>query len=134
MLSMRSQLTTQAARWVRDRMIRAGPGYVKLGQLVGMREDLVGKPTATVLRELCRNVPPMEFEQVVAIIRAEQPRIASVSRAPIAAGSVGQVHRARIATEGGGGATVAVKVGDAWRVDPSALASAMNNGEMRQAA
>ena len=33
-----------------------------------------------------------------------------------------------------GDATVAVKVGDAWRVDPSALASAMNNGEMRQAA
>ena len=31
-------------------------------------------------------------------------------------------------------ATVAVKVGDAWRVDPSALAFAMNNGEMRKAA
>ena len=88
-----------------------GPTYIKLGQLLSTRPDLLPDEYLNALANLQDNVSPVDFEEVKEIIETELGT--KISKAfnqfeekPLASASIGQVHRAELHS----GKPVAVKV------------------------
>jgi ubiquinone biosynthesis protein len=84
---------------LREMLDELGPTFVKFGQLLSTRPDIVPPDIIAELRGLQDDVRPFPFEQVEQVIEAELEL--SLERAflefetePIAAASIGQVHRA----------------------------------------
>ena len=88
-----------------------GPAYIKFGQVLSTRPDVVGDELANQLRVLQDKLPPFPTEAAKAQIEAELglpvDQVFSEFSAPVAAASIAQVHKARLAETG---ETVAVKV------------------------
>ena len=78
-----------------------GPSFVKLGQILSTRPDLISQKYADELSKLTEQVTPFSGEEVRKIIQQElkQPPeklFLSFSEKPLAAASIGQVHAARL--------------------------------------
>jgi len=88
-----------------------GPAYIKFGQVLSTRPDIVGEELSQQLKVLQDKLPPFPTETAKAMIEAElgQPvaTLFSEFSEPVAAASIAQVHRARLAETG---EEVAVKV------------------------
>ena len=96
---------------LRNILIELGPVYVKLGQLLSTRPDLLPGRYVDTLTDLQANVPPVPWGEVEILIRQElsQPLesiFSDIDRNAIAAGSIGQVYRAVLVN----GQQVALKV------------------------
>ncbi len=94
-------------------MARLGPSYVKLGQFLATRPDIVGMATARSLEQLQDRMEPFPQADAVATLERTlgQPlaELFAEFGPPVAAASIAQVHKARTpATDGG--REVAVKI------------------------
>ncbi|MFL6043431.1 MAG: ABC1 kinase family protein [Gaiellales bacterium] len=98
-------------RHLREMLDELGPTFVKFGQLLSTRPDLVPPEVAAELRKLQDAVSPFPYEDVEQVIREElRAEVGELFEefdpVPVAAASIGQVHLARLPT----GRRVAVKV------------------------
>jgi predicted unusual protein kinase regulating ubiquinone biosynthesis (AarF/ABC1/UbiB family) len=80
---------------------RMGPTYVKLGQLLSSRPDLLSAPYIEALSRLQDDVAPFPFAEVREVLTSELGArlsniFAEMDEAPLAAASLGQTHRARL--------------------------------------
>jgi len=84
---------------VRMALIDLGPTFIKLGQVLASRPDLVGPSLGEELKLLRANVEPDDIEQVRQTLRNElggdyESHFRSIDPRPLATASIGQVHRA----------------------------------------
>ena len=96
---------------LRKILIELGPVYVKLGQLLSTRPDLLPSSYIEELSTLQDDVPPVSWTDIEVVLRQQlrQPIeeiFTSINPRPVAAGSIAQTHRAVLAD----GREVALKI------------------------
>ncbi|MGA3006444.1 MAG: AarF/ABC1/UbiB kinase family protein [Opitutaceae bacterium] len=86
---------------IRLALTELGTTYIKFGQMLSTRPDLVGQEVADELAKLQHSVPPDPPEVALATVAAELGRpvgeiFAEFDPVPVGSASIGQVHRARL--------------------------------------
>ena len=97
---------------VRMAIEELGPAFIKLGQILSLRPDIIPPSYALELESLLDRTPPVPFSEIREIIEEElsvglEDLFEQIDETPVACGSIAQVHRAVLRE---GGETVAVKV------------------------
>lgn len=117
--SPQGDLATQEELGSRIRCIleELGPTFIKLGQQLSTRPDLLPIPVWRSLQELQDRVPPLPWEPMAeafrqALGRRPEDVFAEIDPVPLASASLGQVYRARLRRSDGAGSgeRVAVKI------------------------
>jgi predicted unusual protein kinase regulating ubiquinone biosynthesis (AarF/ABC1/UbiB family) len=109
--SAESSKAAAEARELADDLEKMGPTYIKLGQLLSTRPDILPPAYMEALTRLQDKVEPFPFEEVERIISTElgvriSKAFQQIDPRPLAAASIGQVHRAILRD----GRQVAIKV------------------------
>uniref|UniRef100_A0A7S3K780 Protein kinase domain-containing protein n=1 Tax=Aureoumbra lagunensis TaxID=44058 RepID=A0A7S3K780_9STRA len=98
---------------LRKVLVSLGPFFIKLGQALSIRPDVLSPRAMTELQQLCDKVPSFDSEIAFAYIQNElgiddiSQVFSAITPEPVAAASLGQVYRAVLKNSG---ETVAVKV------------------------
>jgi ubiquinone biosynthesis protein len=84
---------------LRRRLERLGPTYIKLGQILSLREDLLPKNITNELKHLLNRLPVVPLPVLVAIIEKDLKRTVDeafldIDPVPLGSASIGQTHRA----------------------------------------
>ena len=92
----RRPATREGAVEFRRALEQLGTTYLKLGQLLSSRPDLLPDVYIEELGKLVDEVPPFPFEQVEQIVREDlgEDTLARLDREPLAAASIAQIHTA----------------------------------------
>ena len=106
-----AETETAPAEDLADDLERLGPTFIKLGQLLSTRADLLPGPYLDALERLQDRIEPFPYEEVERIVSGElgvriSKAFADFEPAPLAAASLSQVHRATMRD----GRAVVVKV------------------------
>jgi ubiquinone biosynthesis protein len=86
---------------IRMALTELGPTFIKFGQLISTRPDLIGPDLAEELSQLQTQTPHDDFEEIRAVIEQDQGRPLEMifeyfEEQPMASASIGQVHAARL--------------------------------------
>lgn len=98
-------------RTLRHLLEELGPTFVKAGQILSMRSEILPKSFCDELAKLRTEVMPMSHDVVISTLRAEydvelEQIFSVIEKEPLGSASVAQVHRARLVT----GESVAIKL------------------------
>ena len=92
------QVKKKRARWLTNQLIMLGSAFIKIGQLLSARPDLIPKEWITELTKLQDDVPQFSFSKVKLTIKEELKdnfsRIKHIETQPIGSASLAQVHKA----------------------------------------
>ena len=96
----REKRTTSRAKWITKELINLGSAFIKLGQLLSARADVIPSSWVNELTSLQDRVPPFAFEKVDEILTKQlgnsYNKIISIDKNPIGSASLAQVHKARL--------------------------------------
>ncbi|MBI3337305.1 MAG: AarF/ABC1/UbiB kinase family protein [Candidatus Staskawiczbacteria bacterium] len=111
LVQMEGDKVVLSSQMVSEVLEKLGPTFIKLGQVLSLRADVVGEEISEELSKLQSNVQPFSYEQVRQIIINEfreppEKIFKSFEKKPVAAASLAQVHRAYLKD----GTEVAVKI------------------------
>ncbi|MBQ8016734.1 MAG: AarF/ABC1/UbiB kinase family protein [Methanobrevibacter sp.] len=86
---------------IRKVLEELGPAYIKLGQMLSTRPDLVGKDISEELQKLRDNTPVTPFDEIKEVIENElespiEDIYSEIDESPIGSASIGQVYKARL--------------------------------------
>jgi len=84
---------------LRRRLERLGPTYIKLGQVLSLREDLLPRSVTDELRNLLDHLPAVPYERFLELVREALGRpieevFTHIRSTPLASASIGQIHLA----------------------------------------
>ena len=85
---------------LRRRLELLGPTYIKLGQILSLREDILPKTVTAELRHLLNQLPVVPYERFLELVEADLGRpiaamFSRVAEVPLGSASIAQIHRAR---------------------------------------
>jgi aarF domain-containing kinase len=111
-LRRREAIPAQRADSLRSILTDLGPAFIKIGQALSSRPDVLPPDFLREFEKLQDRLPPFPTEQALAVIASEMNRpvsdiFSSITESPVAAASLGQVYRATLRDSGD---VVAVKV------------------------
>ncbi len=96
----REERTTSRAKWITKELINLGSAFIKLGQLLSARADVIPSAWVNELTTLQDRVPPFAFEKVDEILTKQlgnsYEKIISIDKNPIGSASLAQVHKAKL--------------------------------------
>jgi len=106
------ELEIKRAGELRDIITSLGPFYIKIGQALSIRPDVLSPRSMVELQKLCDKVPSYDSKVAFATIERELGKtvdelFSEITPEPVAAASLGQVYKAKLRSTG---ETVAVKV------------------------
>lgn len=106
-----AELAVRGPEGFREILQRLGPTFIKLGQFLALRPDIVPQEYCDELMRLLDQVPPFPWQQAKSILTGHFGKdpshvFASINPRPAAAGSMAQIHFARLVN----GDEVAVKI------------------------
>lgn len=86
---------------LRRRLELAGPTYVKFGQIMAVREDMLPQEITDELKNLFEHLPELPFPRIRAVIESELRQrleniFSAIDERPLASASIAQVHSARL--------------------------------------
>ncbi len=91
---------SRRALWLTKELLRLGSAFIKLGQLLSARPDVLPANWVVQLADLQDRVPPFEFEQARSILKKELgarfTEIIDLEQVPLGSASLAQVHRANL--------------------------------------
>jgi len=101
-----------AVAGLRNVLVSLGPFYIKLGQALSIRPDILSPQAMVQLQQLCDKVPPFDSRLAMATVADELGApvadiFSTITPEPVAAASLGQVYKATLRSTGD---EVAVKV------------------------
>ena len=107
----RGKKRQRRAKWLVDRLINLGPTFIKIGQSLSTRADLIPLEYIEQLTQLQDRVPEFNSQEAIRVIETELGQtldnlFESFTVSPLACASLGQVHRARLLS----GEEVVIKV------------------------
>ncbi|NCQ85626.1 MAG: AarF/ABC1/UbiB kinase family protein [Microcystis aeruginosa W13-18] len=107
----RGKKRQRRAKWLVDRLINFGPTFIKIGQSLSTRADLIPLEYIEQLTQLQDRVPEFNSQEAIGVIETELGQtldnlFESFTVSPLACASLGQVHRARLLS----GEEVVIKV------------------------
>merc|ERR1719162_1962650 len=117
--ALRGELTSgsegevAAVAGLRNVLVSLGPFYIKLGQALSIRPDILSPQAMVQLQQLCDKVPPYDSAIAMKCVRDElgvkdvSEVFSAITPEPVAAASLGQVYKATLRASGD---EVAVKV------------------------
>ena len=98
--SKKSRVQIKRAKWFTNQLIKLGSAFIKIGQLLSARPDLIPNTWIQELSKLQDQVPNFSFEQVEETIRKElgskSDEIDQIISEPVGSASLAQVHRATL--------------------------------------
>ncbi len=97
----REERITEIGVFLVKNLVKLGPAFIKLGQVLATRHDIIGSNLGSILSQLEDNLPQANFEKVSKLLDLEIPQerlieIEYIDKKAVAAASIAQVHKARL--------------------------------------
>lgn len=118
----------QTGSWLKNQLVELGPAFIKIGQFVSTRSDILPKELNAELKLLQDSIVPIPFAEIQSVLHEEYGNLYDsvfdhFEEEPIATASIGQVHRA-VLKQGNKNVVVKIQkpyIGDQIRSDVKIL-------------